>query len=103
MTGVGSVDRRLTFILTASPYSGQTAATVLKLARTALDAGIRPTIFATGDGVYGFVRDQKATAVFDMGGAAEAFVNEPGRLAQVFRFLDFEIRQHFGLAEVGRH
>jgi sulfur relay (sulfurtransferase) complex TusBCD TusD component (DsrE family) len=72
------VERRLTFVLSASPYSGQTAATALKLAAAALDGGHRATIFATADGVYGFVREQKATAVFDVGGAVEAFLARGG-------------------------
>ncbi len=72
------MDKGLTFILRASPYSGQTAATVLKLATAALDAGNRPTIFATGDGVYGFVKGQKATAVFDVAAAVEAYLARGG-------------------------
>jgi sulfur relay (sulfurtransferase) DsrF/TusC family protein len=72
------MDKHLTFVLTASPYSGQAAATALKLATAALDARHRATIFATADGVYGFVKGQKATAVFDVGGAAEAFLARGG-------------------------
>ena len=72
------MEKRLTFVLTASPYSGQAAGTALRLAAAALEAGHRPAIFATGDGVYGFVKDQKATAVFDVGGAAEAFLARGG-------------------------
>lgn len=72
------MEKRLTFLLAASPYSGQYPATVLKLASAALDAGHRATIFATGDGVYGFVKEQKATAVFDVGGAAQAFLARGG-------------------------
>lgn len=72
------MEKRLAFVLTASPYSGQTVATVLKLATAALDAGHRTTIFATGDGVYGFVKDQKATGLFDVGAAAEAFLARGG-------------------------
>ncbi|KRT69174.1 MAG: hypothetical protein A3I03_04600 [Candidatus Rokubacteria bacterium RIFCSPLOWO2_02_FULL_68_19] len=72
------MQRHLTFVLSASPYSGQAAATALKLATAALDAGHRATVFATADGVYGFVKDQKATAVFDVGGAAEAFLTQGG-------------------------
>ena len=70
--------KRLTFVLRASPYSGQTAATVLKVATAALEAGERPTIFATGDGVYGFVKGQKATAVFDVAGAVGAYLARGG-------------------------
>lgn len=72
------MQRHLTFVLSASPYSGQAAATVLKLATAALDAGHRATIFATADGVYGFVKDQKTTAVFDVGGAVQAFLARGG-------------------------
>ncbi|MBI2219122.1 MAG: DsrE family protein [Candidatus Rokubacteria bacterium] len=64
----------MTFLLAASPYWGTAAATVLKLATAALDAGHRPAIFATADGVYGFVKGQKPTAVFDVGAAAETFL-----------------------------
>jgi len=72
------MEKRLTFILRASPYAGQTAASVLKVATAALEAGERPTIFATGDGVYGFVKGQKATAVFDVAGAVEAYLARGG-------------------------
>lgn len=72
------MEKLLTFILTASPYSGQTPATVLGLASTALAAGHRATIFATGDGVYGFVKGQKPAGVFDVGAAVEAFLARGG-------------------------
>lgn len=75
---MGRVEKRVTFILKASPYSGQTAATVLKLGTAALDAGIRSTIFATADGAYGFVKGQKATGIFDVGAAAEAYLARGG-------------------------
>lgn len=71
---------RLTFVLTASPYAGETAATVLKLATAALDVGQRPAIFATADGAYGFVKGQKATDVFDVGAAAETFLARGGEV-----------------------
>jgi sulfur relay (sulfurtransferase) complex TusBCD TusD component (DsrE family) len=70
--------KRLTFVLTASPYSGETAATALKLATAALEAGHRPAIFATADGAYGFVKGQAPAAVFDVGAAAEAFLARGG-------------------------
>jgi len=72
------MEKLLTFVLTASPYSGQTASTVLKLASAALTGRHRATIFATGDGVYGFVKGQKATGVFDVAAAAEAFLAKGG-------------------------
>lgn len=72
------MSKQLTFILRASPYSGQTAATVLKLATAALDAGHRPAIFASGDGVYGFVKGQATAGVFAAGAAAEAYLARGG-------------------------
>ena len=72
------MQRLLTFVLSASPYAGQAAGSALTLAGAARDAGHRAAVFATADGVYGFVKDQKATAVFDVGGAAEAFLTQGG-------------------------
>ncbi|OGL15912.1 MAG: hypothetical protein A3F92_10255 [Candidatus Rokubacteria bacterium RIFCSPLOWO2_12_FULL_71_22] len=71
---------RMTFALAASPYSGAAAATVLKLATAAQEAGHRPAIFATADGVYGFVKGQKTAGVFDVGAAAEAFLARGGEV-----------------------
>ena len=71
---------RLTFVLAASPYSGQTAATVLKLAAAALESGHAPVIFATADGAYGFVKGQTPAGVFDVGAAAEAFLTRGGEV-----------------------
>jgi sulfur relay (sulfurtransferase) complex TusBCD TusD component (DsrE family) len=72
--------RLMTFVLAAGPYSGQTAASVLKLATAGLDAGHRATIFATADGVSGFIKGQKVTGVFDVGAAAEAFLARGGEV-----------------------
>jgi sulfur relay (sulfurtransferase) complex TusBCD TusD component (DsrE family) len=72
------MDKRLTFILKASPYSGQTASTALKLATAAVEAGHATTIFATADGVYGFVKGQKAAGIFDVGAAAETYLARGG-------------------------
>ncbi len=74
------MQKRLTFVLSCSPYSGQTAATTLKLGMAALEAGHRPAIFATADGVGGFVKGQKAAGVFDVGAAAEAFLARGGEV-----------------------
>ena len=70
--------KKFLFFLTASPYSGQTAGSALGLARAALEAGHQSTIFATGDGVYGFVKGLKATGVFNVGAAVEAFLARGG-------------------------
>lgn len=72
--------RLMTFVLSAGPYSGQAAASVLKLAGATLDAGHRATIFATADGVSGFVKGQKVAGVFDVGAAAERFLARGGEV-----------------------
>jgi len=74
------VTRLMTFVLAAGTYSGQTAASVLTLATAALDAGHRATIFATADGVSGFVKRQKVAGVFDVGAAAERFLARGGEV-----------------------
>ncbi len=72
--------RVLTFVLSASPYSGQAAATALTLAGAALDAGHRAAVFATADGVSGFVTGQRTAGVFDVGAAAAAFLSRGGEV-----------------------
>jgi sulfur relay (sulfurtransferase) complex TusBCD TusD component (DsrE family) len=72
--------RLMTFVLSAGPYSGQTAASVLKLAGATLDGGHRATIFATADGVSGFVKGQKVAGVFDVATAAERFLDHGGEV-----------------------
>ena len=72
--------RLMTFVLSAGAYSGQTAASALKLAGATLDAGHRATIFATADGVSGFVKGQKVAGVFDVGAAAERFLARGGEV-----------------------
>jgi sulfur relay (sulfurtransferase) complex TusBCD TusD component (DsrE family) len=72
--------RLMTFVLAAGPYSGQPAASVLKLATAALDAGHGATIFATADGVSGFVKEQKGAGVVDVGAAAERFLARGGEV-----------------------
>jgi sulfur relay (sulfurtransferase) complex TusBCD TusD component (DsrE family) len=69
---------KLLFFLTAGPYAGQTAATALTLAGEALALGHSVNMFASGDGVYGFVKGQKTAGVFDVAAAAEAFLANGG-------------------------
>lgn len=71
---------KLLFFLTAAPYSGQTAATALKLAAEALTLGHSVNIFASGDGVYGFAKGQKVAGVFDVIASAEAILSRGGEV-----------------------
>jgi len=70
--------RKFLLFLTASPYGGQTAATALNLAKATLDIGHEVTVFATGDGVQGFMKGQAPTGVFDVGASAEAILAKGG-------------------------
>lgn len=74
------MQRLLTFVLSASPYSGQAAGSALTLASAARDAGHRAAVFATADGVSGFVKDQQTAGVFDVGAAAAAFLSRGGEV-----------------------
>ncbi len=70
--------RKFLLFLTASPYGGQTVVTALNLAKATLDIGHQVTVFATGDGVQGFVKGQAPTGVFDVGASAEAILAKGG-------------------------
>lgn len=53
--------KQITMILGSSPYSGQDVGTVLGIARAALKKGHRLTVIGSGDGIYGFIKGQKAS------------------------------------------
>ena len=55
MSAVSMAGKQITFFLTASPYAGQHVQTVLRLAEAALAQGHRVNLFASADGVYGFL------------------------------------------------
>lgn len=60
----------MTIFLCTSPYAFQNTQTAMRLAEAALNKGHEVAIFASGDGVYSFVKDQKAKGVPN---AQEAF------------------------------
>ena len=55
--------KRFTLFLSASPYAGEHAFTAARLAGAALDEGHEVTLFASGDGIYNFVRGQAGKGV----------------------------------------
>jgi sulfur relay (sulfurtransferase) complex TusBCD TusD component (DsrE family) len=55
--------KRFTLFLSASPYSGQHAATAARLAGAALEEGHEVTLFASGDGIYNFLMGQSGKGV----------------------------------------
>lgn len=54
-----------TFILflTTSPYSSENTLTAIKTSETALNRGHTVKLIASGDGVYGFLKGQKAKGI----------------------------------------
>ncbi len=57
----------IALFLKSSPYSGGDAATALSLAGAALEAGHKVTLIASGDGIYCFLKEQKAKGVPNAG------------------------------------
>jgi sulfur relay (sulfurtransferase) complex TusBCD TusD component (DsrE family) len=55
--------KQITMILGSSPYSGQDADTVLGIAQAAMKKGHRVAVVGSGDGTYGFLKGQRASAV----------------------------------------
>lgn len=55
--------KTLTIFIGASPYGYEYGQTAMKLAEAALDRGHKAILFASGDGVYSFIKDQKPRGV----------------------------------------
>ena len=53
----------LTIFLCTSPYAFQNTHSAMRLAEAALEKGHQVAIFASGDVVYSFVKDQRAKGV----------------------------------------
>lgn len=53
--------KQITLIFEAPPYGGQETDTVFGIARAALEKGRRVTVVGSGDGTYGFLKDQRAS------------------------------------------
>ena len=55
--------KALSMILWTTPYASQNTSTALKLARAAAQKGYSVRLFASGDGVHNFTKDQKASGI----------------------------------------
>lgn len=55
--------KTFTLFLSASPYSHQDAGSAIKLAESALSKGHTVNLIASGDGVYCFLKGQKAKGI----------------------------------------
>jgi tRNA 2-thiouridine synthesizing protein D len=55
--------KTFTLFLTTSPYSYENAVTAIKVADSALSKGHAVNLIASGDGVYCFLKNQKAKGI----------------------------------------
>ena len=55
--------KKITMILSSSPYSGQDLDTALGLAKAAVQKGHQVTVVGSGDGTYNFLNGQRASGV----------------------------------------
>lgn len=55
--------KEFTLFLSTSPYSYENTVTTLKIAESALNKGHRVNLIASGDGVYCFLKGQKAKGI----------------------------------------
>lgn len=55
--------KTFTLFLTASPYSGEDSTTATRIAAVALESGHTVNLIASGDGIYCFLKGQKAKGV----------------------------------------
>lgn len=68
--------KQITVMLGSSPYSGQDVDTVLGIAQAALKKGHVVTIVGSGDGTYGFLKDQKASGAPHAGQGFAALIEK---------------------------
>lgn len=59
------MEKTFTLFLTTSPYSCENTQTTVKTAESALNKGHKVTLIASGDGVYSFLRGQKAKGIIN--------------------------------------
>ena len=55
--------KTLSMILWTAPYGCQNTSTALRLAKAATQKGYSVRLFASGDGVHNFTKDQKASGI----------------------------------------
>jgi sulfur relay (sulfurtransferase) complex TusBCD TusD component (DsrE family) len=55
--------KTLSMILWTAPYGSQNTSTALKVAKAAAQKGYLVRLFASGDGVHNFTKDQKASGI----------------------------------------
>jgi sulfur relay (sulfurtransferase) complex TusBCD TusD component (DsrE family) len=58
-----NMSKTFTLFLSTSPYSFENTLTAVKIAESALDKGHTVNLIASGDGVYCFLKKQKAKGI----------------------------------------
>ncbi|MBI5198652.1 MAG: DsrE family protein [Nitrospirae bacterium] len=57
------MSKTITLFLSASPYESEHTYTAIKLSEAALEKNYRVNLIASGDGVYNFLKGQKAKGI----------------------------------------
>lgn len=73
--------KTFTIFLSTSPYSGENTLTAVKTAESALNKGHAVNLVASGDGVYCFLKGQKAKGIMN---AQEKFTELIGKGLKVY-------------------
>ncbi|HXX58595.1 MAG TPA: DsrE family protein [Thermodesulfovibrionales bacterium] len=73
--------KKFTLFLSTSPYSYENALTAVKIAESALSKGHTVNLIASGDGVYCFLKGQKAKGITN---AEEKFSELIGKGLRVY-------------------
>jgi sulfur relay (sulfurtransferase) complex TusBCD TusD component (DsrE family) len=73
--------RTITLFLTTGPYAGENTHTTIRIAEAALEKGHRVNVIASADGVYAFLKGQKARGIAN---AEEEFSRLIGKGLTVF-------------------
>ena len=73
--------KTFTLLLSTSPYSFENTATAARIAESALGKGYAVNLIASGDGVYCFLKGQKAKGIMN---AQEKFTELIGKGLRVY-------------------
>jgi len=76
-----AMTKNYTLFLSTSPYSFENTATAVRIARSALGKGYAVNLIASGDGVYCFLKGQKAKGIMN---AQEEFTELIGKGLKVY-------------------
>jgi sulfur relay (sulfurtransferase) complex TusBCD TusD component (DsrE family) len=75
------MSKTITLFLTTGPYAGENTHTSIRIAEAALEKGHRVNLIASADGVYSFLKGQKARGIAN---AEEEFTRLIGKGLTVF-------------------